>query len=364
MVIAWCFLWVYPNLAWAGEVVSPEEVPSQDVHSRAADSNVLANVDGGEITWADLDSRVGLELLQMEVDNAFERYDHLDQSLSAHIAERLLNQEVKRRDLQDIDELLSLEVESKVEPPNAVEIQHAFEANQDRFPDWTLGQAAPSIRQHLLNEGKMARFSEYVGELMKTSEVELFLPPLQLPSSAVSVNPSEVLAGPKDAPITVVEFAEYECPYCHVAKKTVDRVLEAYPNEVRFVFKDFPLPSHPRAALAANAVHCAGEQGKRFEMHQRLMDGGAVLSEESFVMYAGSMKMRKGPYKRCLEANKYESKIAESVAYGKDLGVAATPTFFINGIPLAGAQPFERFVLVIESERTKLSLDGSGLSER
>jgi len=158
--------------------------------------------------------------------------------------------------------------------------------------------------------------------------------------------------GPENAPITIIEFSDYQCPYC---KRWFDDVYaklkEAYPDQVRFVFRDFPLTSiHPEAQPAAEAANCANEQGVYWEYHDKLFGGGEELGQAAYEKYAGQLSLDMTRFKQCLAERRYQKEVEADLDYAANLGINSTPTFFINGIPVIGAQPFEVFQYVIDKE--------------
>ena len=158
--------------------------------------------------------------------------------------------------------------------------------------------------------------------------------------------------GPADAPITIIEFSDFECPYCQRWHEEVwKKLVVAYPSQIRLVYRDFPLYSiHPNAGPAANAAECANEQGKYWEFHDLLFSGGEKLGEAAYQTYASALNMDLPSFQQCLDENRYEAEVTADFEYASSLGISSTPTFFINGVALIGAQPFEVFQEVIELE--------------
>lgn len=158
--------------------------------------------------------------------------------------------------------------------------------------------------------------------------------------------------GPEDAEITIVEFSDYECPYCrrwHV--EVWPQIQEEYQGQVRLVYRDFPLTSiHANATPAAAAANCAGEQGFYWEFSERLFSMELGLSESAYEQYASELDLDMGAFTACLESGDQNEEIQADFEFAANLGVRSTPTFFVNGIPLVGAQPFDVFQNVIEQE--------------
>jgi protein-disulfide isomerase len=158
--------------------------------------------------------------------------------------------------------------------------------------------------------------------------------------------------GPADAPITIVEFSDYECPFCQRWHADVfTRILEAYPDEVRLVYRDFPLESiHVNAKPAAEAANCANEQGVFWDYHDKLFSMELGLSTEAYEEYADQLGLDNQAFQECIESDRYQEEVQADFDFAANLGVRSTPTFFINGIAVVGAQPFEVFQEVIEKE--------------
>ena len=156
--------------------------------------------------------------------------------------------------------------------------------------------------------------------------------------------------GPADAPITIIEFSDYNCPYCekwHV--ETFQPLMAAYPDQIRFVYRDFPITSQESTA-AAQAAQCAGEQDAYWSFHDSLLSGGLDLGREAYEQYATRLGLNAKALLACLDSGKYKDEVEADARYAAGLGVSGTPTFFINGLPLVGAQPLSEFQAMIESE--------------
>ena len=186
------------------------------------------------------------------------------------------------------------------------------------------------------------------------------------PAQSQVENPSEVpevvrydipvdddpVIGPEDAPITIVEFSDYECPYCQQWHTEVfDRLMLAYPEQVRLVYRDFPITSiHPNAMPAAVAANCALEQDMFWDYHDKLFRMELGLSTDAYQEYASQLDLDVEEFVECLDSGRYEEEVQADFDFAANLGVRSTPTFFVNGIAVVGAQPFEVFQQVIEQE--------------
>jgi protein-disulfide isomerase len=162
--------------------------------------------------------------------------------------------------------------------------------------------------------------------------------------------------GKKDAPITIVEFSEYQCPYCkRYVDETYVQIWEEYGDQVHYVFRDYPLPFHPHAQKTAEAARCAGDQGQYWPMHDLLFDERDQWAEKEEITadlsgYASQLGLDQVEFEDCLSSGKQTQAVKDDLALGNKVGVSGTPTFFINGQKLVGAQPFTAFKAIIEEE--------------
>ena len=158
--------------------------------------------------------------------------------------------------------------------------------------------------------------------------------------------------GPADASITIVEFSDFQCPYCQKWYAQVYQpLMAAYPGKIRFVYRNFPLTQiHPQAMPAAEASLCAGEQNAYWQYHDKLFENSAALNDDLYATLAADLGLDTTAFETCMSTHKYQDKIKADMQFSIDLGVQSTPTFFINGIPIVGAQPLANFQQVIDNE--------------
>ncbi|AEI66657.1 DsbA family protein [Corallococcus macrosporus] len=156
--------------------------------------------------------------------------------------------------------------------------------------------------------------------------------------------------GPATAKVTLVEWSDFECPFCSRVGPTLAQIKESYPKDVRVVFRHQPLPFHPNAKLAAEASHAAHEQGKFWEYHDKLFANQKALDRASLEKYAQELGLDVSKFKAALDSGKFKAKVEADMAAGSALGANGTPTFFINGREFVGAQPFANFKRVIDEE--------------
>ncbi|MHB8776565.1 MAG: DsbA family protein [Anaerolineales bacterium] len=158
--------------------------------------------------------------------------------------------------------------------------------------------------------------------------------------------------GPEDAAIVIVEFSDFQCPFCkRFHDETYQQLLAAYPGKIRFVYRHLPLTSiHPEAFPSAEASMCANEQNAFWEYHDKIFENQDKLGRELYPQIAGDLKLDTTAFESCLNAGKYKDLIQQDSDFALNLGVQSTPTFFINGLALVGAQPLSAFTQVIDKE--------------
>jgi protein-disulfide isomerase len=157
--------------------------------------------------------------------------------------------------------------------------------------------------------------------------------------------------GPDNAPVTIIEFSDYQCPYCQVWYKQVyQQLLASYPNKIRFVYRDLPLPMHPEAVPAAQAAECAGVQDDYWKYHDALFNQQYGLNRAAYEHYASDLGLDLSAFTACLDSQKFQSEIQADAADAARVGITGTPSFVINGRILIGALPFSEFKTVIDEE--------------
>lgn len=166
----------------------------------------------------------------------------------------------------------------------------------------------------------------------------------------IKVASSDHIRGDKDAPITIVEYSDFQCPYCSRFHDTMLQVMENYPDDVRWVYKHFPLDSiHPQARKAAEASECAGEQNKFWEYTDKLFENQSSLNTDYFGKAAKELNLDTNKFNSCLSSGKYASKVNSDSREGQQAGVTGTPGSFINGQALKGARPYSELAAMIDN---------------
>ena len=297
----------------------------------------VATVGGHPITRAELDKHVKPKLI--EIDN--ERYEALRDGLDELITIELYKQEAKARGMTP--EALQQEIAGKVAEPTDAEIQKVYDDNKQALKDATLESVKPRIVEYIKQQKAAQVEQDYLDGLRKKYATVVILQPPKI-EVGTGGRPER---GPKNAPITIIEFSDYECPFCKKAEESVQQVLKTYGDKVRFVYRDFPLDIHASARPASEAAHCAQAQGKFWEYHDKLM-AATDLSADKFKTLADEVKLDRAKFDECIAKQQFKADIDKDMEDATDVGVTGTPAFFINGRMISGAEPFEKFKEIID----------------
>jgi protein-disulfide isomerase len=309
----------------------------------------VASWTGGTISSADLNKSLEIELIQIESEYVNSRFEARKNGLDAEMAEKLMDAEVAKRKLPTIEALLKVEVEDKVGEPTEAEIQQFYIMMKQRLRGASLEEVKPQLIEGIRQRGQAERFQAFIGELYVSYDVKLTLPRPDVPRIPISADDDPSI-GPDDAVITIIQFAEFQCPYCGRAKAVVDELMKKYPGKIRMVLRDFPLSFHDRAIPAAVAANCAGEQDKYWPMYDILMANQRSLSDSDLTKYATGMELDLEKWNTCRKDPAQEAEVQKDFEDGSKAGVSGTPAFFVNGIFLNGAQPIEAFSEIIDQE--------------
>jgi protein-disulfide isomerase len=309
---------------------------------RAADDANVATVGDRKITRAELEEHVRAKLI--EIEN--ERYEALHDGLEEMVAEELEKQEAKARGTT-VANLETQEIAAKISTPTDADVQKVYDENKKQLGSQTLDQVKPRILEYLSQQAQAERHAAFIEELKKKHKTTIALRP---PVVEVASAGRPERGGGAKAPVTIIEFSDYQCPFCKRAESAVDQVMKTYGDKIRLVFRDYPLPMHPAARPAAEAASCANAQGKFWDYHAKLFANQSALGEDKLKEYAKDVGLDGGKFEQCLAEKPFKKKIDEDIADGEKVGVSGTPAFFINGRMLSGAQPFEKFKEVIDEE--------------
>ena len=330
-----------------GWLVACQPSPSTPGASPDA-SEPVATVDGQTITQAELDAWVKEDLFREQTEDraATELYELRSRSLERLIDERILAAEAKRRGVST-DDVLRAERDA-LGPISDEQVNAFYEQNKARMGGATLEQVSDRIRSFLDDQ----RGDQITANLRQRAKVTLLLEPPRVEVAADG--PS---LGPANAPVTIVEFSDFECPYCARAAGTVKKIHERYPDKVRIVYRHLPLDQiHPNARPAAEASACAQEQGKFWEFHDKIFANQRALSSADLQRYAKELGLDMAAFDGCVKERKTQAQVDKDFTAANAAANAAgkrglgTPAFFVNGVLISGAKPAEEFYRIIDSE--------------
>ena len=314
---------------------------------RPAPTDVVATVGSTSITLTEVDDKA----LQQPAANfgsvklAVALYQARRAALEELIATTLMDDAAKAEGIGR-PALVEREITGKIRPVTDDDIAFWYQTNQSRVQGAALDQVRQPIRQFLTQERMREIREQYVGTLKSKTTVRVLLDP---PRQTVATEGSPA-KGPANAPVEIVEFSDFQCPYCLRAAPTVTQVLKTYGDKIRFVYRHYPLPNHPNARPAAEAAACAAEQGKFWPYHDRLFGDGNKLGPTDLKRDAAELGLDTAKFDACVDSHKLKATVDADLQAGVDAGVDGTPAFFINGRMISGAQPFDVFKRIIDEE--------------
>jgi len=311
---------------------------------------VLATVGGEKITLADIRTRVGDNLDVIETRYLAERFSIIDRTLQTMLRDRLLTAEAKKQN-KSVDQLLAAEVGGSFEPSD-IEINAWYEDNQSRVRGRTLDQLKGQIADLLRKERRAEANAKLDARLQKEQKVEVFLQPYRVPLN----NEGAPSMGPDDAPVTFVEFSDFQCPFCSQFHPTMKQIADKYGDKVRVVYRQYPIPSlHPNAFKAAEASLCAHEQGKFWELHDMMFQEQNQLTISDLKSKAARLKLDQKKFDACLDSGKYTERVQNDAKEGSKIGVNGTPALFVNGVEIdGGAVGFDVVSQAIDKELARI----------
>jgi len=318
-------------LAACNKSIAP--APSGQPGSAVGSTTVVATYTGKQITLGQLDAEIAKDLFELR-----------RQSLESMIVRSLVTEEASKSGKGE-DALLREIAEKGATKPDEAEIKKTYEEAKEQLGGMSYEQAKGMIESRLAQRKQQEAVLAYVEQLKQKANVKISLPEPR--TQVAATGPAK---GPDAAPITIVEFSDFQCPFCSKAKETADKVVANYAGKVRLVFRDYPLPFHDKALKAAEAGQCAHEQGKFWEMHDEMFAHQDKLAPDELKASAKKLGLDAAKFDSCLDGGKFAELVQQSIKAGQSAGVSGTPAFFINGRMISGAQPFEKFKEIVDEE--------------
>ncbi len=301
----------------------------------------LATVDGQPVTDEDLAPYVQGQLRPLRE----QEYQIKKKALENFISQKLVEAEAKKKSMTT-DKLYEQEVDTKVAEPTDTELNAIYAVQKEQL-NRPFEEVKPQLQQNLKRAKIQQARQEYSARLRDQAKVTVLLSP---PRAQVGFDPARVRGNPK-AKVMIVEFSDFQCPFCSQVQATLKNVLAKHEGSVALAFRDMPVAQiHPQAQLAAEAARCAGEQGKFWEYHDLLFGDQGSLDRNGLIANAAKLQLDAKQFDACLTTEKYKPQIQQDGQDGLRVGVSGTPGFFINGAFINGAQPEAAFEKVIEEQ--------------
>jgi protein-disulfide isomerase len=337
-------------LAFACTAPAQQQTPAgqSPVQAPPTGADAAARVGTRTITVNELDERWRRDEPAQQAQALQQMYEGRKTALDAIIADTLIGEAAKAKGM-NAEQFTEAEIARRVQPVTEGQVVSFFQQNQGQMQGRSLAAMSPAIRRFLEEEGQRAAYRALVAELRKAGpRVDVMI---DAPRYTVEIAPDDPVQGAANAPVTVIEFSDFQCPFCQRVVPTLKQVRDAYGDRVRIVWKDFPLTSiHPQAFKAAEAGQCAREQGKFWEYHDRLFANQQALEPDLLKKYAVDLGLDATKFNACLDSAKYAERVQAQMGLGNQLGVSSTPSIFINGRMVSGAQPYETFTTIIDEE--------------
>jgi protein-disulfide isomerase len=305
---------------------------------------LAAKVGDMEITNTELQDGIESELFEAEskvFDIKFNR-------LKSLLLQRFMDKDSRKKGLSNDEFLEKYIVKTVVISEKEIE---AFIKDQNIPAEHINPQVREKIKNYLEMERKKEAVDSWIAEQTKKTPVEVFIPKPRRPTFPIEVGNSPVTGG-KDAKVTIVEFSDFQCPFCAKGADVLKALKKKYGNKIKIVFKNFPLPFHNHAEAAAVAGLCANEQGGDYfwKMHDEMFANQDSLDKEGLKKIAKKIGLKAEAFEKCLTENKFLPQVKAEIEEGRKIKVKSTPTFFINGQLINGAQPLEVFTEIIDEE--------------
>lgn len=302
---------------------------------------VVATVNGEKITETELMEKINPDLAKIEM----EIYEIKNEGLDEMIDYKLVEQEAKKHG-KTRDAFVEEYLAANVKEPTENEIKEFYSLRKKKLKDKKYEDVKEQVVEFLKMNQMNSASRKLLSRLRENAKVSVNLEP---PRMNIEIGNSPV-QGPAEAKVTIIDFSDYQCPFCGQARKTLKKIFDTYGNSVRFVFKDFPMSFHRDAQKAHEAAHCAGDQDKYWSMYELLFANQNTLKLNNLKHFAKELELDMEKFNKCLEEGTYSKRVVKNIEQGRRFGVKKAPTFFINGIMLSGAVPFSNFKEIIDNE--------------
>lgn len=313
-------------------------------------AGVVGKIGDREITESELISEDASELYELE-NRVFEFKDAKFRDL---VQKEVIGSEAKKANMS-VEDYITKKITDGGKKIKTSDSEIKKFAEERRIPADKVDQLKDRIKEFLGEEKKRNLVDEFVSKQAAKNKlaVESYVFKPSRPKFDVKVRDTAFVRGSKDAKVEIVEFSDFQCPYCSRGAQSMEKVVKKYGKKIKFVFQHFPLAIHPDAPKASEAAECAGEQGKFWEMHDRLFANQEKIKEADLKEHAKALKLKTDKFDECLSSGRTAALIKADMEQAEKLKVRSTPTFFINGQLVMGALPPEEFEKIIDEELAK-----------
>jgi protein-disulfide isomerase len=309
----------------------------------------VAVIDGQPVTYGDIEKEIGSKVRQAEAEYLTKVYDLRREALEGLLSKRLVEAEAKKVN-KTSDEWFRDYLAGAPTPGDA-ELKAFYDQNQAQMGGRGFEEMKPRIAGFMKQQGAKESLGKFLEALKQTHGVKVSLAAPDLPR--IEVDAKGPARGVPAAKVTIVAFSDFQCPYCSRVLPTLEKVMKEYDGKVKLVFRNFPLDFHPMAAKAAEAGACAADQGKFWEMHDKMFGNQQKLTVDDLKASAKELGLDAAKFNKCLDSGEKKAAVDADQKAGAEAGVQGTPAFFINGLFINGAQPYEQFKDTIDRELTK-----------
>lgn len=313
----------------------------------SAGSEPLATFTGGAITTDDVEAEGGAQLVKLYQ----QLHDAKVKIINDIIFNRLLAEEAGKQNMS-ADDYLQKVVKEPIEEPTDEQIAAVLNQYRSKLPE-DEAKARGMVVNHLRQQSEQQAMERLRRRLLAKADVKIHLDPPRIAPVVQAHNPVD---GAAEAPITMIEYTDFQCPYCSRVQDTVKKVKERYGDSLRHVFKHLPLPMHRQARLAAEASLCAADQGQFWPMHDWMFANASNLGRDVLVDQAKAMGLDDARFTACVDDQVHTDHVAADMAEAHGFGITGTPGFVINGRLISGAQPYDAFTQIIDDELRRAGL--------
>ena len=316
------------------------QAPAPKAEASVTVSPAVALVNGAAVTEKELEDLLGTALTVKRQEEYALKREALNDLIFLKLQE-----EAAKKEGSTVEALYRKRVLDAAAEPTEEQVTAFYTQNKARLNP-NEQDARKQVTEYLKSQAVAQKEQAFRDELLAAAKVEIKMRPPRIEIKAGGAP----VKGPEKAPVTIVEYTDFQCPYCSRVQTTLDKVFTDYKDKVNLVFKDFPLDFHKDSKGAHNAALCAQDQGKFWEFHDVVFKNQQKIGTEDLKKYATDLSLDMTKFNACMESKAHEKTVLANTQEGQMLGVTGTPCFFVNGRALKGAVPYEQFKALIDEE--------------